>query len=867
MTLYRILLRSLRRSSANATTSVAAAARTQFISVNHLQNPSFLLPHRSFAFSSAEEAAAERRRRKRRLRIEPPLGALRRDSAPRPPPSDDPRSRLPDSTSALVGPRLNLHNRVQSLIRAGDLDSAAAVARHSVFSNTRPTVFTCNAIIAAMYRAGRYNDAKALFQYFFNQSNIIPNVVSYNNLIVSHCDSGEVDEAIKVYNHILENAPFSPSYVTYRHLTKGLINSERINEAVDFLREMLNKGHGADSLVYNNLILGFLELGNLEKANELFDELKERCLVYDGTVNATFMDWFFKQGREREAMDSYKDLLDRKFRMVPATCNALLEVLLKHGRDKEALDLFDAMLDDHTPPVFQAVNSDTFNIMVNECFKLGKVSEAMDTFKKAGKSVKSKPFAMDVAGFNNMITRLCELEMMEEAEKYYTELCNKSLNPDVTTYRTMIEAYVKAEKIDGVLEKYTKMVEAGLRVIPVYANKWFNFLINKGKVLECVPILTKMGEREPRPDVMTYDIVIRALCQEGNYDASFNLLSQMVNYGVGLTSAFKEFVLEEFGKQGRRDEIDSLFSRNPTYFPNSRPRPPQVPRQAAAHQMPNHLSWQNQAMHQASQPTVMAGQGVSQIPGQPSGFAQMPGQSERYPQSAGHTTPPVMGGQGSTYNQMSGQSERYPQSAGHTTPPVMGGQGSYNQMSGQSERYPQSAGHTTPPVMGGQGSYNQMSGQSERYTQSAGHTTPPVMGGQGSAYNQMSGQTERPHWGFTPPSNVMGGQPHAFNQGSNFEQMSGQTGRPQWGQTQPSNFMGGEPRAYEQVQGHNVRPQFTEQASPPYFMEQQGGQMASGQIVGPHGAGQGSPHASTARQEAEVPQMAGRVAQFDSFGR
>jgi hypothetical protein len=100
-----------------------------------------LLLRRHFAFSSAEEAAAERR-----LRIEPPLHALRRDS---PPPQDPNGPRLPDTTSAFVGPRLSLHNRVQSLIRSGDLDGASATARAAVSSRVRPTVFTCNAVGAA----------------------------------------------------------------------------------------------------------------------------------------------------------------------------------------------------------------------------------------------------------------------------------------------------------------------------------------------------------------------------------------------------------------------------------------------------------------------------------------------------------------------------------------------------------------------------------------------------------------------------------------------------------------------------------------------------------------------------------------------
>ncbi|KAL6514722.1 hypothetical protein OROGR_020301 [Orobanche gracilis] len=531
-------------------------------------------PRRSYSFSSAEEAAAERRQRKRKLRIEPPLYALNRSPPSNPPNTRDPnKPQPPDSTNVLTGPRLNLHNRVQSLIRAGDLDHASYVARQSVFQSTRAVVFTCNAIIAAMYRAKRYNDAKALFQYFMRQFNIVPNIVSYNNLIVSHCELGEVDEAMKVYEYILENSSQSPSPVTYRHLTKGLIDVGRIDDAVSLLHEMLNKGHGADSLVFNNVILGFLNLGNFEKANELFDELKERCMYYDGIINATFMDWFFNQGKPKEAMESYRELMARNYRMVPPTRNVLLETLLKHGKKKEAWDLFQDMLDDHTPPTFQAVNSDTINMMVNECFKEGNVEEAIDVFKRSGTAAKSRPFQMDVAGFNNMMLRLCELEMMDEAEKYYKQLCDKSLSPDVNTYKILIDAYIKLDRVDNMLMKYSKMVEVGLRVIPPYANKWFEFLIGKGRATDCLPILSKMADREPKPDVTTYDIVIRGLVGEGAFDATVNLIIEMTNHGVGTTASLREFFLGVFEGLGRRPEIENIINRFLNPFSPQRPYP------------------------------------------------------------------------------------------------------------------------------------------------------------------------------------------------------------------------------------------------------------------------------------------------------
>ncbi|XP_071725570.1 pentatricopeptide repeat-containing protein At1g10270-like [Rutidosis leptorrhynchoides] len=540
------------------TTTISAAINLESQSLHSQQpNPTIPIPVRSSAFSSAEEAAAERRRRKRRLRIEPPLHALQRDPNS-PPPKRDPNQ--PDSTSKLVGPRLEIHNRVQSLIRAGDLDNALAVVRQSLFSNTRPTVFTCNAIIASMYRSKRYTDAIALFSYFFKQCSIVPNVVSYNFLIVSHCENGEVDKALEVYQHIKENAPFSPSAVTFRHLTKGLIDAERIDEAVTWLWKMVSDGHGADSHVFNNIISGFLKLDNLDKANEFFDELKSRCSVYDGIVNATFMEWFFSKGRPKEAIVCYKSLLDKEYNMVPATCNVLLEVLLKWGKKAEAGALFDSMLNRHTPPFVQAVNSDTFNLMVNEFFKEGKAAEAYSVFKMAGTAPKSKPFAMDTAGFNNMIIKYCENDMVDDAEKMYVELCGKSLSPNVTTYRMLIDAYFKAGRVDEALEKYTKMVEAGLRVIPTYANKWFSELIENGKIVECEPILTKMAEKDPKPDATTYDIVIRALCGASDYDTCLNLVEQMIRYGVGVGPVLKEYVLEVFEKVGREEEIDRVLN-------------------------------------------------------------------------------------------------------------------------------------------------------------------------------------------------------------------------------------------------------------------------------------------------------------------
>ncbi|CAF2051509.1 pentatricopeptide repeat-containing protein At1g10270 [Brassica rapa] len=517
-------------------------------------------PLRTTSFSSAEEAAAERRRRKRRLRIEPPLHALRRDPSSPPPKRDPNAPRLPDSTSSLVGARLNLHNRVQSLIRASDLDAASKLARQSVYSSTRPTVFTCNAIVAAMYRSKRYADSISLFEYFFKQSNIVPNVVSYNQIINAHCDEGHVEEALEVYRYILANSPFAPSSVTYRHLTKGLVQAGRIGEAVSLVREMLSKGQAADSVVYSNVIRGYLDLGDLDKANEFFDELKSKCTVYDGIVHGTFMEYWFEKGNDKEGMESYRSLLDKKFRMHPHTGNALLEVFLKYGKKSEAWGLFNEMLDNHTPPNILSVNSETISIMVNECFKMGEFNEAIETFKKVGRNPTSRPFVMDYLGYSNIVTRFCEHGMLPEAERFFAESVGKSLPPDAPSHRAMIDAYLKAERVEDAVKMLNRMVDVNLRVVAEFGTRVFGELIRNGKVKESAEVLSKMGEREPKPDPSVYDVVVRGLCEGDALDQAKDIVGQMVGYGVGVTPVLREFLIETFEKAGRREEIEKTLN-------------------------------------------------------------------------------------------------------------------------------------------------------------------------------------------------------------------------------------------------------------------------------------------------------------------
>jgi len=370
------------------------------------------------------------------------------------------------------------------------------------------------------------------------------------------------------------------------------------------------------------------------------------------------------------------------------------------------------MLDNHTPPNFQAVNSDTFNIMVNECFNLGNFEEALATFKKVGTKANSKPFAMDVAGYNNIIARFCENEMLSQAETLFEELCSKSLSPDVPTHRTLIEAYLRMERIDDALRVFNRMADAGLRVVAGFGNTVFDKLIKNGKAIDCAQILSKLGEKDPKPDPTCYEVVIKGLCAHGLLDKSVELLDEVMRYGVGVTPALRESVTEVFKEAGRGDEIERLLDINRfAYTP--RPPPPRPAYRPPPVRSPSQMAVAPHNPHSGPPPTThMAAQLHPPPPFQMSGATHNPPSGFPAQKAAHSPTPPSP--------QMTGA--HYPPS-GFQSPP--------SQMAGAPHNSPYVAPH-----------------------QVLGHQRPPM---------------HQPSWGFSPPmtgphTTAAGPSPHMSRQ-------------------------------------------------------------------------------------------------------
>lgn len=169
------------------------------------------------------------------------------------------------------------------------------------------------------------------------------------------------------------------------------------------------------------------------------------------------MEYWFKQGKEIEAMECYNKSL---FAPVYAeTGNAFLKALLKYGYKTHAWDLYCDMLDQYGSDEidYRHFDSRTVRIMVNECFDLGRCSQAIETYNKA--RAKNK-----FLSGSYIITRCCEIGMLSEAESLLADSVADGFGIiQETTFKTMIDAYVKAGRIDDAIKTSNKMIDLTLK--------------------------------------------------------------------------------------------------------------------------------------------------------------------------------------------------------------------------------------------------------------------------------------------------------------------------------------------------------------------------------------------------------------------
>ncbi|XP_010413078.1 PREDICTED: pentatricopeptide repeat-containing protein At3g60960, mitochondrial-like [Camelina sativa] len=261
---------------------------------------------------------------------------------------------------------------------------------------------------------------------------------------------GRFDDALQLYRHAVK---FGADRQTNRLMAEAFFNAYEPEDACRVL--------DITDATVDDMVTVIVLRENLA-TKDVDDYFEEWRLEYKGKtfdrIATMFVDYWFKHGNEEKAMKCYSFIPQGKC-LRATTGNTLLTILLSNGKKTEARELFNKMIKTN------CFDSETVNVMVDECFKMGEFKEAMGVFNK---SREGKGMAKC---YSNTVARLCEHGMVSEAEGLFEEMSSyKDLSPDVPTFRSMINGYVRAGRVDDALKTSKTLALLNLRKVSIYQD-------------------------------------------------------------------------------------------------------------------------------------------------------------------------------------------------------------------------------------------------------------------------------------------------------------------------------------------------------------------------------------------------------------
>ncbi|CAN1844277.1 Pentatricopeptide repeat-containing protein At1g73710 [Linum perenne] len=336
------------------------------------------------------------------------------------------------------------HLELKAYGKAELYDKALSLFRSVKDHIDLPKVYAYNSIIRILSNGGLANEARNLLDEMLGEG-LKPICATFVPLMLCYSRLGRLTDAVDIYQKMVL-AKVKPNVLIYEALIDGFLESGDLEEALKYLRVMENesgispertavldaemvfnsmKDKGlVDDASYKSMIFMYRKMGMLEKANEVAKEMIHSSGLPSDSVNY------------HDAIVSY--LTNRQLRPAGELLHKMLNKMKKKKKtlnpDSRTIDLI-------------------FNILREEGLKSEAVAQLEESYKQ------KKPYAVR-ASVASVFSLLGLHGLAIEFYEAFTKVNERLL--DRVAYNAAIYVYTSAGETDKALEMFTRMKDKGL---------------------------------------------------------------------------------------------------------------------------------------------------------------------------------------------------------------------------------------------------------------------------------------------------------------------------------------------------------------------------------------------------------------------
>ncbi|URE03795.1 hypothetical protein MUK42_21088 [Musa troglodytarum] len=390
----------------------------------------------------------------------------------------------------------------------------ALLAASAAFCNGHPAVF--GMLVKVYTKLGRTSDALETCRRAI-ELGLAPDAEAFNCLLNSLAKSRSLDLCWDLFGEMRRIGVPLNSY-TFNILIHALCrgSSKEDIRAEEFLEEMESEGFDPDVITYNTLMDGYCRRGMLEDAFHLYRIMRYRGVEPDLISYTILMNGLCRDGKVIQARQLFDTMLRRGVCPDSRSYNVLLSGYCREGKLKESKLLVQEMISGGLVP-----DDFTCSTIVEAHIQGRKLLPCLNLIALLHKI----GIIISVVVYKCLINALCMEGRPSAARSLLKQMQLDGYEPDLEIYNSLMDSFCKCESLESeALALKNEMVGKGVRPDIVTYQILIKCLCRSGKTFEGECLMKEMIECDIQPDPGICSALVGGCCEKRDLSKAESLL-------------------------------------------------------------------------------------------------------------------------------------------------------------------------------------------------------------------------------------------------------------------------------------------------------------------------------------------------------
>uniref|UniRef100_A0A1J3I837 Pentatricopeptide repeat-containing protein n=1 Tax=Noccaea caerulescens TaxID=107243 RepID=A0A1J3I837_NOCCA len=441
-------------------------------------------------------------------------------------------------------------------LQAGKPHVALQIFQKMIRLKLKPNHLTCNTLLIGLVRypsSFSLSNAREVFDDMVKHG-VSLNAKTFNVLIHGYCLEGKLDDAVAMIERMVSEFKVNPDNVTYNTILKAMSKKGRLNDVKELLLDMKKHGLVPNKDTYNNLVYGYCKLGSLKEAFQIVELMKQTNNLPDLCTYNMLMNGLCNAGSIREALELIEEMKELKLLPDVVSYNTLIDGCFELGLSSEAMKLMDQMENHGVKP-----NQVTHNISLKWLCKEEKMEEVT---RKVKELVEVHGFAPDIVTYHTLINGYLKAGDLSGALEMMREMGKKGIKMNTVTLNTIADALCKERKVDEARSLLDSAVKRGYIVDEVSYGTLITGYFREEKVEKALEIWDEMKKRKIIPTVSTFNSVIGGLCHNGKTELAMERFDELAESGLLPDDTTFNSIILGYCKEGRVEKAFEFYNES-----------------------------------------------------------------------------------------------------------------------------------------------------------------------------------------------------------------------------------------------------------------------------------------------------------------